>query len=594
MSYQSELANKNYQENVVIKMMGEYFAFHQPDSGLTIKRPYLGVVASCVLNPTQVDIRKPSTTIASYSFKIIDRNWCVSNLVQGTGAQLNGQQVEIFIGRVGVSMPFSDYKALPKTRIKKQDYVDNAYTIASSEETDRIDRPIYQINDNLLNDILESTTVLRARDSIEDFPSSGYVKINEEIIKYEGIDLDNNDLTGCTRGEFGTQVSEHSADDEIFYLEPIQGNPLDVLLMILTSGSGTGDYDLLESGCAIDPSLIDVAGIEALRDELFSDHEFYFYFFNISSALKDIENRILTPLRLRLVTNENAKISVRQMDKIAITDPLEITDDSIRGAPKWSVDDNKIINSIVVEWDMDSGTGKYRQKTESVDEDSEASYGLKSPLKLQFSDVRASLNGQEIVDDFIRMIFNRMAQPSPEISLNTHIDKSEMNVLDRLVLSTGYLPSFDGGLNFSSEVEIISRAINHNTGDVQFKLAFTSGSMSRFCYISPTDLAQEDSSGVLIRVPAGRGDMYRVGWKMRLYDNATRDYVPGEPVNTIQSITDDEIVFEQGFQATIVPGQHRIKFADYDEVVEDQKRFCFISAEGGTFADGKRTYVITL
>ncbi|MHA1805952.1 MAG: hypothetical protein ACTSX2_00085, partial [Candidatus Thorarchaeota archaeon] len=46
--------------------------------------------------------------------------------------------------------------------------------------------------------------------NIEGLPSSGLVKIDSELIKYDGIDSSTNELTGCTRGAYGTVAATHT------------------------------------------------------------------------------------------------------------------------------------------------------------------------------------------------------------------------------------------------------------------------------------------------------------------------------------------------------------------------------------------------
>ena len=594
MSYLSEvLTNKTYQENVVIQLYGEYFSICQPDSGLVIK-PFLNkTIASCVVNPTTVDLRRVSTTISTFSFKIVDRYNSLSQIIQGTGANVIGQQVRIFIGRVNVGMDFSEYKELPVTRIKKIDYSDNAYNISSSEETDRIDKEIYQIKTKLAVNILAATTVITASDSLASWPASGNIIIEKEVISYSGIDLLNNYFTGCSRAQLSSVAKDYDAGSDIYFFETVAGNPIDIILQLLTSGSGVGAYDVLDSGCAIDPSLIDITGIEQLKADHFSTTQVTCYFYNIDSALKLIEDQLLTPFRLRMVTNQNSKITIKQMDAIELLGENEITDESIVKNPKWSVDDNKITNKLQIDWDFNEITGKYLKSNTFTDATSIATYGEKPALKYSFKYIREAQGGYDIIFELQKMLLNRLSVPIPEISLNTQMDKSGLELLERVKLITGQVPEFDGSINFSNEVELISMGVNQNTGDVSIKLAFTSGSFNRFCYIAPSDMVMSVLNQKTVTLPAGRGDQYRVGWIMRLYDNTAREYEAGEPVNEIVAIAGDQLIFANDFLVTLSSSK-RLKFANYDEVTESQKRYCFISDSGLDFSDSKRTYVVTL
>ena len=52
--------------------------------------------------------------------------------------------------------------------------------------------------------------------SVDDLPSQGEVIIGTEFIEYNGLDLTNLDLTGCTRGARSTTPAAHSAADAVY------------------------------------------------------------------------------------------------------------------------------------------------------------------------------------------------------------------------------------------------------------------------------------------------------------------------------------------------------------------------------------------
>jgi hypothetical protein len=79
---------------------------------------------------------------------------------------------------------------------------------------------------------------------------------------------------------------------------------------------------------------------------------------------------------------------------------------------------------------------------------------------------------------------------------------------------------------------------------------------------------------------------------MRLYSNVTRNYVDAQ-VNEIASVVGDVVTFVDAWTTPLVASDHRIMFADYDQVSEQQKKFCFISDDGNTFTDGKPSYIIS-
>lgn len=591
-NYFSELENsKKYVGNVIIKILGEYFSIHTPDSGLTLNGKNKGIVSSLVINPTSIDPRRVTTTIASYSFKLLDKGLGISNLVKESGEDLIGQSVEIWLGRVNVGMDFADYYKLPVTRVKKISRQDNAYSFSSVEEADRMNRPIYDTTTRLNGSILSLTTVIGGKDAIDDFPASGYFKLDDEIIGYTSKNNTTKQFLGCTRGEFGTTPAAHDDNTSFYTCEQITDNPLNLVLRLLTSGGGGGSYDNLVDGLAIDQSLIDIAGIEDLRESAFSLTQFTLAFYNIENALQYIETELLAPLNVRFTYSRESKLTLALLDKAKFVDSLDIIDnDTVVDFPKWEVTDDKVTNEIQIEWDYSEGTGKYLEKVIFEDATSIALYGRKSPLRFKFKGVKASLNGLTFLTTFANSLLARLSIPTPEISVKTQIDKSLLNIADKSLFESNLLPDANGNLNFASELEVVNRAINYQTGDVSLKLAFTSFTGIRSCYIAPSDTIQSITSQKVVTLGAGRGDLWEAGFQVRLWNNLTNSYEP-DSVNEIESITGDQITFVNNW-ATVLTTDHRIKFADYDDCNKSQKRYCFIGDNSLDFADGGKRYSI--
>lgn len=594
-SYETAVATqKKYRGNVVIRIAGQYFAIRQPDSGLSIDAPFDRCVGSLILNPTQVDIRRVTTTIASYSFRLVDLQGAITAMVNGDASSLHNQEVEVWLGRSGVEMDFSEYYRLPTTRVKGLDHADNAYNFSSSGDADRMDRPLYSLTARLAGDILAGTTTITSADDLSDFPSSGFLKIDDEFISYSGVNVGQSQFTGCIRGEFGSVPAAHSALAEIIQTESVTDHPISILLKVLTSGGGGGSYDTLQDGLGISASLIDLDEIETLRDEVFGGLQFSFKLYGIESALKFIENEILLPNNLRFTYSRNAKLTIAVLDKPVFVEQLDVIDEnSIVRFPQWRVDGNKISNNCVIDWDYDDVRRVYLQRSKFTEEDSIATYGKSPPLSFQFKGIRAALDGAEKIQEFGESLLTRIGYPRPEVTLTTHIDKSLQDIGNKTRVESRYIPGSDGTLNFASEMEIVSRAINFTSGDVQFKLAFTSFTGIRSCFVAPSDSIQAVTSQKKVTLPSGRGDAYQVGWKVRLWDVGSEEFA-ADAANTIVDISGDELTFQQDWTTTLTgPGDFKLKFADYDQVAESQKRYCFVSDGASNFPDGGAPYRVT-
>jgi len=584
---------KKYIGNVVIQIGSDYFAIREPDSGLSIASPYNKCVTSLLLNPTQIDLRKVTTTISTFSFRLLDKDGIITALVLGDASPLIGQEVRIFLGRSGTGMAFSEYFELPRTYIKKCEHADNSYNFSSSEQTDRMAKPIFTRKSALGVDILAGTTTWTMRDDISGFPTAGFLKVDDEFVSYTGINVGLNQFTGIIRGELNSVPVAHSANADVVEVETVTGNPIDIILQILISGGGGGSYDVLQSGLGISNTLIDITEMEALRDELFVGVVFTLSLYSIDSALKFLEDELLMPNNLRFTNSVNSKVTVAILDKARFVEEDDIIDeDTITKFPKWAIDGSKVTNVIEVNWDYEEGTGQFQKRSTYTDAASVTAYGEQAALTFDFKGIKEDEDGQALVDDFGQRLLARLSTPTPEVQINTHIDKSLQTVGDKSYLVSSKIPAADGTLNFASLLEIVSRAINVTNGDVQFKLAFTSFTNIRSGFIAPSDSIFSVVSQKKITVATGRGAYYMPGWKMRLWNNVGQVYF-ADAINTIESIDGDDITFENNFTTTLAPTTQRIRFADYDDVVESQKRYCFLSDDGNDFDDGKQTYKVT-
>ena len=586
----TELAKLRYIPNIVIRVLSTYFAIRQPDSGLVVPASHRGLVRSLNLNPTSIDPYNATTTQNQNSFSLLDNAQVVTALFNANLQYFQGEKVEIWIGRSGVSMDFADYMKLNDTYITKVSRQDSAYNFQCKEAKERLATGAFDTRGKLGASILAATTVITMQDASM-MPTSGTFKLNDEFISYTGI-IGNN-LQSCIRGEQGTTPADHAYGDDLYLCQVLQDNPVTLLLQLMISSGGGGVYDVLDDGAAIDQNLVDIDQIEALRDEYFSDRVFKLIFFNIDSLKKEVERHILYPLRVRLRAQNNGKIGLALMDKPTINlDAPDLTHDNITKTPVFEVDETKITNVLRIEYDYNWSTDKYESLAEYTDADSIAQFGESKPYTVSFKGVRTTLGGVAFNEDFQDLFFRRFAFPKPTVSFNSHMRTSVWELGEKPYVETTHIPTTSGDLNFADNLELISRAINHETGDITLKLSFNAFTGLRACFIAPSDTIATVTNQKTITVGAGRGENYRVGWIMKLYNNTTRDYAATE-TNEIESITGDTIVFVNNWVTTLVATTHRMMFADYNQVSDQQKKFCFISDDGNNFTDGKPAFVIS-
>lgn len=596
MNYEQSLTEKTFIPNIVIYFKGYYWGIRQPDSGLVIEEDRL-CVEQVAINPTKVDPAKANTTINSYTFKLVDLNYAVTLLFNGITKFFQNEEVEIYIGRVGVDMAFSDYMKLPTTYVKKCSKDKNAYNFESIEAKDRLNRAAFDEVTKLEVDILVATTTIDYDGDIDTtiWPASGLLKVGDEFISYAAINTTTKRFTGCIRGEKNSIPDAHTAGDTIYLVTEVQTNPIDIILQCLISKGGGGIYDVLYDGAGLDESLVNITRFLEIRDQFFVGHVYNFLIYGVDNILKYIEEQILYPNELRIISDNTSKVSLAILNRRVFDDKIQLIDnDSLKGQPGFSVDDTNLINVVTVEYDYSEGTGKYRKFLKLEDADSIAAFGKRDPVELQLKGVLESLNGTEIATNIAQRFVTRFALPRPKIDVVTQMDKSLIQLAEKSILSSTQIPHMDtGALTFVDTVEVLERAINWKTGDVKFKFGFTSFTGIRECFLAPSDRIVTVTNQKKITVGAGRGALYTAGWKIRLYSDVTRDLV-GTQINTIDTIVGDVITFTDNFVTTLTTDL-RIMFPEYDDCINTtQNRYCFISDDGLKFNDNTKSYQITL
>ena len=611
-TYNDEVkTQKKFKGNVVILLRGEYFSIRQPDSGLVVPVNNNGSIISLTVNPSSVDLKKVNSTINSYSFRINDKNLTISKLLKDNSKLLIDEEVRIFLGRTGVGMDFADYFELPTVKVKKVSHADISYNFSAADSIDRMNKDFFSISTTLQANILNNTTVFQLGD-VSNLPDTGFGILDEEFVSWTGRDTILNQISGVTRGEFGATPVAHEFGTSFYNVDEVEENPLDALLQFLTStGTGlNGPYDVLSDGLAIDQTLVDIAEIEQIRDDFFSLQTFNFKMYNIGNALRFFEGEILGATNTRFIVNENQKISLAVLDQAGFDEGSNnpIGENSISSFPKWDVSVRDIVSHIIIEYDYNDGTRKFEQKREFKTELTDAdTIIVDKPLRVQYKAIRESLGGNAIVEEIGKRYLARFETPTPEISLQSHIDKSLLNVGDKVLLTSSQIPNASGSLNFADTLEIVSRALNYVTGDVTFKLQYTSYAGIRGAYIAPCTSIVGVQSQQAFEFPAGRASEYEIGWKVRLWDKTIEaDYggntftvgeYTGDGVRTIVDIdVDNDIIFiDAPFVTILDPLKHAIRFATYDEVNSSQKKFAFVGeSTGGDFDDGSSAYKIGL
>ena len=139
--------------------------------------------------------------------------------------------VEAYIGFKTGNFDFADYKKVANTRIESVTKIANGYSIKSKEVISLLTNPSYNISDKLDITILPISVSLDLQDASK-FPTSGFLKIGQEFIRYNG--KTENTLENLVRSQIGTTAAEHEEGEDVFLVtEIIDQNPIDIMLQLM-------------------------------------------------------------------------------------------------------------------------------------------------------------------------------------------------------------------------------------------------------------------------------------------------------------------------------------------------------------------------
>jgi len=362
MTYQTDVATKQYQQNLIIKIGSDYFGSYQPDSGLTIDSDKVGVIESVQLAPTTIDVRYVNMSVASIVFTLVDLSGNITAFLTDEDNRHIGDTVELWVGRITGSSAFSsDYQLVSTTTIRSISKVTNGYRFEASEVTDRMRKPVFDDTTYLTAAYTAGGNTLTVADN-SDFAASGTLKLGGTFLAYSG----KNGTTEFTGVSIGT--GSYASDDEdkdigqvVEEVTQITGNPIDLILQLLISGSGaTGAgaaYDVLSDGLAIDEDLVNITAFENIKNEYFSTDNYELNLYGLNDALKFIEEELLLPTGTRIFPADGL-ISMAILDKAPTSlSPQSLDEDTVLGTPTYRIRSDILFNQIRIFYDYHEGTG---------------------------------------------------------------------------------------------------------------------------------------------------------------------------------------------------------------------------------------------
>ena len=598
MSYESELLNDQFTDNVVLRINGgDYFAKREPDSGLVIAPAYCIVKAEggLTINQEIFDLLEGDSSFPSNTFTLVDLDWQISALKYGDPSNFIGQLVEIWLGRSGVSMPFSDYLKIADTYITGATFQNEEWTFTTQAVTSQFRKPIFNTQSPLAADTAAGAATIVCDNSISDFPTSGKLFIDDEFLPYTSK---NNGTKTFTLT--GTSANDHSSGAVVYNVTTITTeNPVDILLRVLQSTSG-GTYDDYAEGLGLADSVVDIDAFETIRDDVFTTDTFSFELYGIENALDWIRTELLKPNSLRFITSATSKLSITVLDASIFGDATrEIDSDAITPASvRWSVDKSMLRNKVTFNYAYSHETGKFTKSLTVTDSSSITTYGETEAYIVDSKGTTDSATGDAIATDRTTRWLARFSVARPKVNMEVFMRHATTLIGER-VLVTYDLPTEGGGRAFYKEMEVLSKGLNTDRGIVSLEFGYTNYTGLREGYISPADFTVGYDAGAFppyLLIPNGNGGKYKVDWVVDIYDEATWTLQQAgliiTAITTGPSGQPDTIEFN-GQEFTFSGSNFIMQFADYGSTILDQKRYASLSNGTSNFLDASAPYQVT-
>ena len=598
MTYEAELVNKQFDQNIIIKIGSKYWGGREPDSGLTLDANKTGAIRSASIQPNSVDIIDATSTVQVSSFELMDINEDLTFEISDSDSQLTGDDVTIYIGRITGSFAFSDYKTVSISKIKGFRKTTSGYHFSCYDSSNKFNKELFKQKTNLNGSITNVATTITVNDT-SSFPapdsSTTYIKIDDEFMLVTGKTAT---TFTVTRAQLNSVGVAHDDNIEVQNVIKLEENPIVSILKLISSTSGDGSaYDTLSDGLGVDTgAYIDVSSFTTINTNNFSTDTFRTYLYDIDDGLKYLQEHFLLPLGCRFI-NIEGKIGLGLLDRVDFTASVTtIDEDSIIGTPEYEVDVNRVVNRVVVSYDYSDYNDSYNAVYENSDSESIARFG-QTTIFYGFKNIRPDLSGSTFIASFASRLLARVSIPRTRLSVRTHMDVSNEDIANDVRISHRHLPGTgSGALGLDTYVEVMEKSFDLNSATATYVLEFTSYSNLRFGLIAPAATINSATGTSLTFTGVDLTDVYKTNYAVALWEIGVGYDVGG--VTTITSSTysggDTTVVLSSLNGATVGSNTHILKFGDYDESTSLQKsRFAYVCPNSGTFSsDGAKAYQV--
>lgn len=374
----------------------------------------------------------------------------------------------------------------------------------------------------------------------------------------------------------------------------LQGNPINILLAILTStGAGTnGDYDwyAAANGLGLDTSYINISAIEKVRDDYYPGDSHYMKFVikDRKKAKDFIEEQICKVLNCYPVIDGQGRFTIKAYrPPIASQDVVQTFDeDVIIGMPQWDANLSALINELEIHYNYDSTDDEFDNEIYYINADSVDNRGPgKKPLVIKTEGLHTAGIGSHadratiILERRRDKVFDRWATPPIKLSFGTWFSRWLSEAGDVVPFTHSLVPDVEAGTRgyIGERMEIVKRDINWDKGQVHIDLLNTGFAKTGiYGAISPTmtiTTASDSTSFTVAATDAAKYENY-TSPEVQVCDSKMRQKVANVTLLTVDSTTG--AITCDDMSTTPVAGDI-VCFANYDNCSTEQQLYSFIA-----------------
>ncbi len=209
-----------------------------------------------------------------------------------------------------------------------------------------------------------------------------------------------------------------------------------------------GKYDVLRrsDSLAMPPVLVDVAGLEALREQHFPDDHFHFRLNGPENDGKTfLEREIWRPNNCYPFITQDGKYSAKRYTAAPADVVKTLTEDDIV-TWAWDGGERQILNEVdfFYDWNTSAIPNAYatRQRyTSAPHVGSIQAFGLRPPLRLELKGVRTAAAAQQILDERAFQLLQRFSAPPPILRVTVLYTHHTLDIGDTVRVTHSLIPN---------------------------------------------------------------------------------------------------------------------------------------------------------